>query len=66
MLAAADLGLATVWVGDFDEDRVRRIVNAKSARPVAMFAVGYGAEEPKRTPRKAIEEIFHGDFPQTD
>jgi nitroreductase len=66
MLAAADLGLATVWVGDFDEDKVRRIVNAKSARPVAMFAVGYGAEEPKPTPRKAIEEIFHGDFPQTD
>ena len=66
MLAAADLGLATVWIGDFDEDKVREVIGAQSARPVAMFAVGYAAEEPKPTPRKAIEEIFHGDFPQTD
>jgi nitroreductase len=66
MLAAADLGLATVWIGDFDEDKVREVIGAQSARPVAMFAVGYAAEEPQPTPRKAIEEIFHGDFPQTD
>lgn len=66
MLAAADLGLATVWVGDFDEDKVRKVVDSGNARPVAMFALGYAAQEPKPTPRKAIEEIFHGDFPQTD
>ena len=66
MLAAADLGLATVWIGDFDEEKVRGVIGAQSTRPVAMFAVGYGAEEPEPTPRKAIEEIFHGDFPQTD
>jgi len=66
MLAAVDLGLATVWVGAFDEEKVQKIVGEKSLKPVAMFALGYPAEEPEATPRRAIEEIFHGDFPQTD
>ncbi len=66
MLAAVDFGLATVWVGDFDEKQVQKLVGRKSLRPVAMFALGYPAEEPEATPRRAIEEIFHGDFPQTD
>jgi len=66
MLAAVDMGLATVWVGAFDEEKVRQVVGVESVRPVAMFAIGYPAEEPAPTPRRAIEEIFHGDFPQTD
>ena len=66
MLAAADMGLATVWVGAFDEEKVRKVVGVESVRPVAMFAVGYPAEEPEPTSRRAIEEIFHGDFAKTD
>ena len=66
MLAAVNLGLATVWIGDFDEGKVREIVRAKSSRPVAMFSLGYAAEQPEPSPRRAIEEIFQGDFPQTD
>jgi nitroreductase len=66
MLAAVDLGLATVWVGDFDEEKVRQILEVKSIRPVAMFSLGYAAELPPPSPRRAIEEIFQGDFPQTD
>jgi len=66
MLAAVDLGLATVWVGDFDEDEVRQVLEVKSIRPVAMFSLGYAAELPPPSPRRALEEIFQGDFPQTD
>ena len=66
MLAAVNLGLATVWVGAFDEEKVKAVVGDTSIRPVAMFAIGYPAEEPEATPRRAIEEIFRGDFPQTD
>ena len=66
MLAAVDLGLATVWVGDFDEKKVQRILEVKSLRPVAIFSLGYAAEQPQSSPRRAIEEIFQGDFPQTD
>jgi nitroreductase len=66
MLAAVDVGLATVWVGAFDEKEVQKEVGVKSLKPVAMFAVGYPAEEPATSPRRAIDEIFHGVFPQTD
>ena len=65
MLAAVDLGLSTVWIGEFDEERVRKIVG-DPGRPVVMFSLGYAAEEPKPAGRRAIEEIFSGDFPQTD
>jgi len=66
MLAAVDLGLATVWVGDFDEKKVQQVLQVKSIRPVVMFSLGYAAELPSPSPRRAIEEIFQGDFPQTD
>ncbi len=66
MLAAVDMGLGTVWVGDFDEEKVREVIAVKSLRPVAMFCVGYPAEEPKAARRRAIEEIFREDFPHTD
>jgi nitroreductase len=58
MLAATDVGLASVWVGAFDEDWVRRIVGAPDAlRPVAILALGYGDERPDRRPRRPIEEV---------
>lgn len=66
MLAAVDLGLATVWVGDFDEGKVQEILQSKRLRPVAMFSLGYAAEQPAPSPRRPLEEIFTGDFPQTD
>jgi len=66
MLAAVDLGLATVWVGEFDEEKVQQILGIESIRPVAMFSLGYAAEVPPASPRRAIEEIFQGDFPHTD
>jgi nitroreductase len=66
MLAAADLGLATAWVGEFDDAKVREVIGVKELRPVVMFSLGYAAEEPMSPGRRALEEIFRGDFPQTD
>jgi len=66
MLAAVDLELSTVWVGDFDEDAVLEIVGDKTGRPVVMFSLGYAAEEPPPSGRRALEDLFTGDFPQTD
>ena len=66
MLAAVDLGLGTVWVGDFDEKKVQLVLEVKTLRPVAIFSIGYASEEPQPSPRRAIEEIFQGDFPHTD
>ena len=60
MLAATALGLATVWVGSFDEDSVRRVIRAPAeAVPVALLPVGYGAEKPQATPRRKLTDLVH-------
>ena len=60
MLAAAALGLATVWVGSFDEDEVRRVIGAPHAhRPVAILPLGYAAEDPRISSRRSINDLVH-------
>lgn len=60
MLAATALGLSTVWVGAFDEDEVRYLVNAPQAhRPVAMLPIGYAAESPQIRPRRGLNDLIH-------
>lgn len=57
-LAATALGLASVWVGAFDEGTVAKLVNAKEyEKPVAIIPIGYAAEEPTRHGRRKISEI---------
>ena len=52
MLAAADLGLASVWMGAFDEEKVAALVNSGSKRPVALLPLGYPAIDPQRPQRR--------------
>jgi nitroreductase len=60
MLAAVDQGLASVWVGAFDEERVRVIIGAPSEhRPVAILPIGHAAETPQRRARRPLDEIVH-------
>lgn len=60
MLASTALGLATVWVGAFDDDSVRRAIKAPSAvTPVAILPVGYAAESPEKTPRRPLTDLVH-------
>jgi nitroreductase len=60
MLAAKALGLATVWVGAFDEDAVRIALGIpKELRPVAMLPVGYAAKKPRITPRRELGDLVH-------
>ncbi len=60
MLAAQSLGLSTVWVGAFDEEAVRGLIHAPQAhRPVAMLPVGYAAGEPRRRPRRPLDDLVH-------
>jgi len=47
-LAATALGLATCWVGAFDERRVSRILNARERmRPIALLPIGYAVSSPE-------------------
>ncbi|MGB9454500.1 MAG: nitroreductase family protein [Bryobacteraceae bacterium] len=60
MLAATAQGLATVWVGAFDDDEVRRILGApRGIMPVAILPVGYAAEKPKAPERRSLDDLVH-------
>ncbi|RME75030.1 MAG: nitroreductase family protein [Planctomycetota bacterium] len=63
MLLASSLGLGSVWVGAFQEDRVRQILDIPSyLRPIVLLPVGYSKENPLPPPRvslsEAIKEVF--------
>ncbi|MCX7865826.1 MAG: nitroreductase family protein [Limisphaera sp.] len=59
-LAVAALGLATCWVGAFDEaELARRLKLRPGLRPVALFPIGWPAEQPARTPRRPRAEVVH-------
>ena len=59
-LAAVNLGLASVWVGAFDDQAVRDALGAgKEMVPVAIIAIGYPAESPAATPRRSLSDIVH-------
>jgi nitroreductase len=59
-LAAYSLGLATCWVGAFQEAEVRRVLNLPDdLRPVAIIPVGHPAEKPARTLRRPLSEVVH-------
>lgn len=61
-LAATALGLASCWVGAFDEQRVAAALKASgSLRPVALMPIGYAAETPTRPPRRSLGEIVRSE-----
>ena len=60
LLLAVDYGLATCWVGAFDEDMVSDILNLPShVRPVAIIPIGYQKDQAKATSRIKIDELVH-------
>jgi len=60
MLAAADEGLGSVWVGAFIDDMVWKAVGSPPGlRPVAVLPIGHPAEEPSKTSRRPPEELFY-------
>ncbi len=62
MLYLHSLGLGSVWVGAFDEGRVREILGVPDeARPVAMLPIGRPLEKGVRRKRLQLEQIAHRD-----
>lgn len=57
-LAAVAAGLASTWVGSFDEGELTRLLGIEAnLRPVAMLCLGYPAELPELTPRRPMDEV---------
>ena len=59
-LAAYSLGLGTCWVGAFNEEEARKILEIpEGVRPVAIIPVGYPAEKPSARNRRPLNQIIH-------
>jgi len=58
ILAAADLGLGTCWVGAFDADAAREVLDLpEGVEPIAFTPLGYPADTPRPKKRKPLEEL---------
>jgi nitroreductase len=62
MLEAADMGLGTVFIGMFDEDKVREVLGVpEEYRIVGLTPLGYPAKMPGERPRNELADIVHWD-----
>ncbi|RLF13512.1 MAG: nitroreductase family protein [Thermoprotei archaeon] len=62
LLAAHALGYGSCWVGAFDEDEVRRILNIpEGVRPVALIPIGRPAERPSPPSRIPLDRVVYGE-----
>ncbi|MEM2129248.1 MAG: nitroreductase family protein, partial [Candidatus Bathyarchaeia archaeon] len=61
VLAAANFGLGTCWIGKLGVDEtIRRVLNIpEHVKVVAVTPLGYPAETPVPKARKSISEIVH-------
>lgn len=58
LLAAVDRGLASCWIGAYDDQAVREAVGAApSLIPIAVLPIGYSAEAARRPTRRPLEEV---------
>lgn len=58
LLAAVDRGLASCWIGAFDEDAVRAALGLSDpVTPVAILPIGYSAESAGKPARRPLEEV---------
>jgi len=59
-LMAHALGIGSCWIGAFEEDTVRKILNIpETIRSVALIAFGYAAHPTAAPPRLELENVVH-------
>ena len=57
-LAIVAAGMGSTWVGYFDEEKVKSILELdQQLVPVALISLGYPAELPEPTTRRRIDEV---------
>jgi len=61
-LQAADFGLGTCWIGDFDPQAAREFLGLpEDAEPVAFTPLGYPLDKPRPKIRKDLEDLVRYD-----
>ena len=59
MMQIEDLGLSTTWVGFFDEPLLKELYpQMKKYNLIAIFPIGYKAEDAEPSPRHSIRKSF--------
>jgi len=59
ILAAADLGLGTCWIGAFNSAAAREVLGLPDGvEPVAFTPLGYPDDQPKPKKRKPLQELI--------
>jgi len=59
IMEATDLGLGTCWIGAFNPEAARKILEVpENVYPVVLATVGYADDQPKERVRKPIEELI--------
>lgn len=60
VLSAVNEGLGTCWIGEFDNKKIKRLLNIpEQVQIVGIFPIGYPLKKKIwETPRKKIEEII--------
>jgi len=58
LLAAVDRGLASCWIGAFDDEAVRDAIGApRPVTPIAVLPIGRSAEAAGKPARRALGEV---------
>ena len=57
-LAAQALGLSSIWIGMFDEQKVMRVINTKLI-PSSVLCIGYPKQDKFPKPRRNLKELVH-------
>jgi len=58
ILAAADLGLGTCWIGAFDPAAAREVLGLPDdVEPIAFTPLGYPAGEPGKKKRRPLDDL---------
>ncbi|MBN1286342.1 MAG: nitroreductase family protein [Anaerolineae bacterium] len=58
ILAAADQGLGTCWIGAFDPDAAREVLGLPAnVEPIVFTPLGYAADAPGDKRRKTLDEL---------
>ena len=61
-LQAVEEGLGTCWIGAFNQEEVKRVLEIpEGCKVVALMPLGFPADKPKPKSRKKLEEIISYD-----
>ena len=57
LLAASGVGLSTIWIGMFDEDKVKKILGT-NLRPSSILCIGYPDKKKPPKSRRKLKELI--------